>query len=469
MKKIISFALCMIFTFLLFSCAPAEEIIPEYSSDLSDKVDLGGKVFKMGTVEDALIVASSSDVGSTLGYINNTEFADLALQRIKDTEEKYNMVLDVVIVPSAAQNAYYSVLTGDYEFDFIQEESYDVVDYVIAGTFTDLSALSGMDALDEEKWGSRYLLSSMMYEGGLYGVIPAKHPMKTQNSMSSVLAINENYIRALNETDPRDYYENGEWTWDTFTRVLTDYAHTGQVSNEFVYALASKEDWFTRAVSLSNGDDYLTVNEDGSYEMGFYTATALKAFDQANEWWNGATAGNIHKGGGVDQLNAGETVIALIDSYQVLSGTSSVAYNLENFGIVPFPCGPDAKPGWYKSFYESADFVLSIPITAPDADASALVIDSLFEPLDGYETDADILAYLTRNYFMDERDAKYFFEIASNEHAIYIDHKHGLTGFFPQILKGTPSQVLESIETQQRTNIEQYILTQYQTMNELYK
>ena len=180
MKKIISFALCMIFTFLLFSCAPAEEIIPEYSSDLSDKVDLGGKVFKMGTVEDALIVASSSDVGSTLGYINNTEFADLALQRIKDTEEKYNMVLDVVIVPSAAQNAYYSVLTGDYEFDFIQEESYDVVDYVIAGTFTDLSALSSIDALDEEKWGSRYLLSSMMYDGGLYGVIPAKHPMKTQ-------------------------------------------------------------------------------------------------------------------------------------------------------------------------------------------------------------------------------------------------------------------------------------------------
>jgi hypothetical protein len=307
-----------------------------------------------------------------------------------------------------------------------------------------------------------------MFEGGLYGVIPAKHPMKTQNSMSSVIAVNEDYIYSLNATDPRDYYENGEWAWDTFTQVLLDYAHTTQVSNEYVYALASKEDWFTRAVSLSNGDEYLVVNDDGTYEMGFYTTTAFKAFDQAHEWWNGVTSESIQKGGGVEQLNNGTSVMALIDSYQVLSGTSSVAYNLENFGIVPFPSGPDTQPGWYKSFYESADFVLSIPVTAPDEEASALVMDSLFEPLEGYETNESILEYLKRNYFADERDAEYFFEMSSNEHAIYIDHKHGLTGIFGSILKSTPSQVMESNEDSQRSNIEKYILTQYQTMNELY-
>lgn len=468
MKRIISLALCLVFALTFVSCAATEEIVPEYITQVSDEIDFDGKVFKMGTVNDALIVFSSSDQESVLGYIENTEFADLALNRIKETETKYNMVLDVVIVPSAAQTAYNSVVTGDYEFDFIQEESYDVVDYVIAGTFVDLSVLSNMNAIDEEKWGSRFLLSSMMYDGGLYGVIPAKHPMKTQNSMSSVIAVNEDYVRELNETDPRDYYENGEWTWDTFTNVLLNYAHTTQVSNEYVYAFASNAGWFTRAVSLSNGDEYLVVNDDGTYEMGFYTATALKAFEQAYEWWNGVTADSIHKGGGVNQVNDGSSVMALIDTYQVLSGTSSVAYNLDNFGIVPFPSGPDAPAGWYKSFYESADFVLSIPVTAPDEEASALIMDSLFEPLDGYETDESVLEYLKRNYFMDERDAEYFFEIASNDHAIYIDHKHGLTSFFDQILKSSPAQVMESNENSQRTNIEKYILTQYQTMKELY-
>ncbi len=468
MKKIVSLLLCLTFVFSFVSCATVEEIVPEYTSEVSGEIDLGGKVFKMGTVNDALIVFSSADEESVLGYIGNTEFADLALNRIRETESKYNMVFEVVIVPSAAQTAYNSVVTGDYEFDFIQEESYDVVDYVIAGTFIDLSVLDNMNAIDEEKWGSRYLLASMMFEGGLYGVIPAKHPMKTQNSMSSVIAVNEDYIYSLNATDPRDYYENGEWTWDTFTQVLLDYAHTTQVSNEYVYALASKEDWFTRAVSLSNGDEYLVVNDDGTYEMGFYTTTAFKAFDQAHEWWNGVTSESIQKGGGVEQLNNGTSVMALIDSYQVLSGTSSVAYNLENFGIVPFPSGPDTQPGWYKSFYESADFVLSIPVTAPDEEASALVMDSLFEPLEGYETNESILEYLKRNYFADERDAEYFFEMSSNEHAIYIDHKHGLTGIFGSILKSTPSQVMESNEDSQRSNIEKYILTQYQTMNELY-
>ena len=69
---------------------------------------------------------------------------------------------------------------------------------------------------------------------------------------------------------------------------------------------------------------------------------------------------------------------------------------------------------------------------------------------------------------MDIGCAEYFFEMSSNEHAIYIDHKHGLTGIFGSILKSTPSQVMESNEDSQRSNIEKYILTQYQTMNELY-
>ena len=91
MKKIISLLLCLTFVFSFVSCTTVEEIVPEYTSEVSGEIDLGGKVFKMGTVNDALIVFSSADEESVLGYIGNTEFADLALNGIRETESKYNM------------------------------------------------------------------------------------------------------------------------------------------------------------------------------------------------------------------------------------------------------------------------------------------------------------------------------------------------------------------------------------------
>ena len=404
---------------------------------------------------------------STLGYINTTEFADLAAQRLKDVEDKFNCIIDFKYVTRAGEAAFYSVSAGGYEFDFVQEESYWLVDYIIAGVFLDLASLDGIDATDEEKWGNRYLLSSTMWNGGIYGVVPAKHPLRTQNSMSSIYAINEDYIDSLGVTDPRDYYENGEWTWDTFTDVLMNYTFTN-LSGDKVYAAAVRKGWFPRGMALSNGDDYLTINEDGTFEIGFYSDTALKAFNQTFEWWNGTASENIMEGGLTEFID-GKCVLGLIDAYEVLSGTTSVAYNVERFGLVPFPSGPDVEPGWFKSFYESADFTLSIPVNAPYPEASARIIDAIFEPFEGYEDDASVLEYLSHNYFADERDAKLFFSLSDKEHAVYIDHQHSLTEVLSSTLQRSPSEALQSAENFQFTTTEKYILPQYQTIAELYE
>jgi len=470
MKKVIAILLCLVFTLTIMSCAVSEEeIVPEYDSTVSGNIDLLGKTFVYGMVQDYFFEGADS----TLGYINNTEFADLAAKRLNDVETKYNCKVEISYVASAAQSAYYTVATGDVLFDFIQDESYDLVDYVIAGIFHDMSVLENLDALDEDKWGSRYLLQPMMWKGGLYGILPVKHPLKAENTPSGIIAINESMIKTLGYDDPRDHFENGTWTYDTFTDCLMNFAHTNN-SGEFVYSFITTNDgWFYSSAGLSNGADHVILKEDGTFEMGFYTPQALVAFNQVYDWMTGPTAGNIMYCGSTEtekKLNAGNGVMSLIDAYQVLSSTSSVAFNLDDFGIVPFPSGPDVPAGTHRHSFSSADFVIAIPISVDDAEQSAIVLDAIYEPFEGYETDEAVLDYLSRNYFHDERDAKFFLSITDREHIYHTDHKHGITGV-PMGMHSnsrTPTEFLEANYDKQYTLIEQYLVPQYKTIAELY-
>ena len=110
MKKIITILLCIAFAFAIVSCAATEEeVVPEYQSGISGDVDYQGKTFVYGMVKDYFFEGEDS----TLGYINTTEFADLAAQRLKDVEDKFNCIIDFKYVTRAGEAAFYSVSAGD--------------------------------------------------------------------------------------------------------------------------------------------------------------------------------------------------------------------------------------------------------------------------------------------------------------------------------------------------------------------
>ena len=470
MKKIIAILMCLCFTLTIMSCSSSEEeIIPEYNSRVSGDIDLSGKTFVYGMTQSYFFEGEDS----TLGYINTTEFADLAAKRLADVEGKYNCTIEIKYESNLPQTVYYTVASGDRSFDFIQDESYVLTNYAISGTFYDLSVLENMDATDEEKWGSRFLLSPMMWNGALYGVVPVKHPLKAENSPTGIIAINESMIKTLGLDDPRDHFENKTWTYSTFTDCLLNYAHTNNSGN-FVYSfITSGDGWLYRTAAFSNGGELVTINEDGTYDMGLFSDNVLVALEQVYEWMTGPTGANILYVGSTvteDNLNEGNGVMSLIDSYQVLTGTTSIAYNLDDFGIVPFPSGPDVDPGSFKTSFESADFVIAIPISVDDPEQSALVLDAVYEPFEGYETKESILEYLTRNYFHDERDAAFFTSITEKDHTFYFDFLHGIQG---QVMgmhsnSKTPVEYLDGIHDQHANLIEEYVLPVYQTIDNLY-
>ena len=410
MKRFFSLALCAVMVFACVSCAAAEEIIPEFNfGDLNDTIDLAGETYKMGMVQDYFFEGADS----TLTYTNNTEFGDLAKKRLNDVQSNFNCKVVFEPVDRSGAAAFNAAVAGIYLYDFISEESYFLVNYVRANAFVDLTTLSNIDVFDQSKWGNKYMLVSTMFNGAIYGVLPAAHPMRVSNSIDNLLVINENCIADILATDPRDYFENGEWTWDTFDNCLRTYAHNDPLSNEYVYSLSSGFGGFSRELAMSNGVELFKIYDNGSFDFGYFSKAAEDAYNKAYEWFFGETSSYVNSNGSwndmLESVANGTTVISLVCAYQIVSTTDSLAYKMENFGIVPVPYGPNASgPDAYRTSYSSADFTMCIPLTAKDPEISALLLDKIYAPFEGYETEEQVLEYLYKNYFVDKRDAEFF-------------------------------------------------------------
>ena len=464
MRKILSAILCAMMLFTCISCAAqAPEIVPEYDAGISeDSIDLKGQTLIMGMVKDYFFEGEDS----TLSYTNNTELGDLAAQRLKDVEDKYNCKVEFNYVGRAGEVAFQSAVAGSYIFDFISEESYFLVNYMKANAFVDLTSLDNIDVFDESKWGNKNMRMSTMFDGAIYGLLPAAHPMREAISVGNILVINGDHITNLLATDPRDYFENGEWNWATFSDCMNTYAHTSGISNEFVYALSSGFGGFSRELAMSNGVDPISIDSNGKFSVGYFSQPAIEAYNQAWEWFYGTTAGNVlSEGVNTEDFIAGNSVLHSTSVWKIISTTDSVAYTMDNFGIVPVPYGPNALgPNDYTTSYSSAVFTMCIPITAKDPEISALVLDKIYEPFEGYETREEILDYLYNNYFKDKRDAEFLMDITSGDHIYYHDHMHDFSTMFDQFPNNGIVKSLESYEDKHYENMERYVLPAYQTM-----
>jgi hypothetical protein len=420
------------------ACATAEqEIVPEYNSDeFENTADLNGQTLVMGMVPDYFFEGENS----VLTYTYDTDLGDLAAKRISDIENKYNCKLRFDYVERTGSLAFSSAAAGLYIFDFISEESFFLYNYLKTYAFQDLTKVENLDVFDETKWGSRYMRISTMYDGAIIGVLPAMHPMRLTNSIDEVLVVNEDLVNKLSATDPRDFYERGEWNWDTFEDCLLNYAFTDNANN-FVYSLCAGMGQTARSLAICNGFDFITFNGNDDFEIGYFAPNAIEAYNWTFEVYNGPAGRNIDTEPSLQKFISGNSVMQYLSAYEIVSTTDSVAFRMDNFGIVPSPCGPSAKgPNDWKTSYSSADFTLAIPITAKDVEISALILDKIYDPFEGYETKDQVIEYLRRNYFLDVRDAEYFVEMSLGDKPFFHDNSRGF-GIFQHIVDGVTKMV----------------------------
>ena len=225
MKNALKICMALLFSLaFLVACAPHEEEIFDVDfSFQSDKKDLEGATVKYLRKEgDQSFTAGDEQV---LGYAVNTVLADLAAQRIKDVQKNLNCTLEISYYSDGAVTTNFNmgIAAGIYFCDIFTGVSDTFRDSMKAGLLVGLSELGAYaDFRNEDKWGKRNVLEILYWNDDAYGLIPAAWPTSSV-SYRGLTAVNEDLIAAVNAEDPRDLYENGKWTWETFRECLEKY------------------------------------------------------------------------------------------------------------------------------------------------------------------------------------------------------------------------------------------------------
>ena len=357
-----------------------------------------------------------------LGYVLETEFSDLAMQRVRDLEEEYNFKLNVTTDTADLVN----LTAGGIKFsDIFLSPSFNYFSWAKTGLLTGMSRVADyIDYKDSEKWGSAQILESMFYKDDVYGLTPNAWPEQNYTSFGYPLVANVDLIMLNGASNPRELVESGEWVWDTFNKEL-DKNTVVEGSEVKSYGLVTSYPYFAEMILLSNGARYAERNSNGELVCGYYTDAGIRALEEIREVWYGAYEHTVCR----DEVFLSETVTtnfvnemgayAFLPTHFIFGVYGEVAMKLDNFAILPTPIGPDVDPGHVMSYHHTMYYAISFPITSDNVDAAALVVNKIYEPLPGYETKEDIKEYMTRNFFFDKRDADTFFNLFENSYYNY--------------------------------------------------
>ncbi len=445
-------ALIMIISVFATACAGGTE--PEtfdldYNSGEAGVVNLGGfeMIYEFGS--------NTSDGAvdeNILGFVPDSVFADLAAARLNEIEQNYNCKITVNYNDTQRCHTFISLsYAGVFMCDVISGISDMWADAARAGMLVGMSGLSDyIDYMDESKWGSRSILEVVYYEDDLYGLIPMGWPELNHSSFGYPLAVNEDIVSLLAQPDPREYVENGEWTWAKFRECLDAYTVIEGSTTKY-YGLSAHWPYYTEMFIRSNGDSLVYKDENGNYSYGFYTDSAIAAMEEAKAIWKTdlsytiASEMNDSVASTIDDFVNGVSVMCVAPTGYLYGQDARISLKVDNFGILTWPLGPNADPDRVYGIMENNNYCIAFSTLSKNTESSAIIINALYEPLPGYETDEDIKAYMERNYFFDSRDCDNFFKMYLNQEYNYFHYamRENYIGFMDT--NQTITQYIESV------------------------
>ncbi|MBQ6052668.1 MAG: extracellular solute-binding protein [Clostridia bacterium] len=460
MRKILSvlFVICIVFTLCSCGQQAESETVPEYDLDIGE-VDYKGAEF---------VFAQRNEEHSTgdeyFGYVVNTEFSDLAVRRIKEVEEKLHVKITVDL--SGGDIGYLvpaTTISGLVPFDALQTASNPMASLARAGYLYDITVLSDiMDYLNAAKWGTKEDLKPLCWNGGLFGVIPAAWPMLKYRSVDGAVVVNETIIGYLQETDPRELCERDEWTWRKFEELMPVYNHINDAGDE-VMALETTVHWLFRTMHTTNGVPVVVKDESGDYQLSLHSsADTFEAMQTAWNWTFGEYSSYVNVNTGdwkvlLQNFIDGRSVVTIMNGTDLCGSENSIAFNMDNFGVVPFPHGPNGSRANTGATITETRFVTSIPALCKEPAMSAAVLDAIYEPLAGYENDDDIVEYLRKQYFFDDRDVYNFVDMYKT--VLYNYRCENVTDAYISIDRNiTMRETLEKYANADEANRERYVV-----------
>ena len=457
MKKTKAAVLIIAIFLILAACSQgaAEEIVPEYENKVADEdIDLLGYVYTIAAeTHGGGEYQLSPDPGAS-------SRGDSLLQRYKDTEQKFNVKMDIQDGSSLA-TFLTQYAAGMKYADLMISKIADVFNgkYVQNGYFM---AFSDMDIdLDSGLYGTPGTLEAGSFGNKYYSIVAYYWGFPTPYTMPAMW-FNPRVISEYRQTSPHELNEQGSWTWETLESMCEAIRDTSDSNPDMhTYALAyTSEPYLEFAALFSNGAKVVTKNEDGKLEYTLNSREAIEAMDYVQSL---ASRGLICDGGDRQNITPfveNRRAFFLEFTHLGLStdGTNNLAYQMqEAYEWIYFPTGPSGDPkSTQRSAYSYHSRIFNAPMNS-DAEVHSLLLPYLFQPLPG-ETEDTWQDVLKRNNFYTEESFEYFRII--RDEAFY-----DYTPFIPfsdyqgkllQITRGraAASETFESIAQQYQSSLD---------------
>lgn len=373
--------------------------------------------------------------GDLRNYKKDTFFYDLVQKRIGEVEKEYNCTVEIRNSTSEIIKTMQAAASGgQYLGDAFSYVGDVLNDIAAAGLLVGMKSVSDvLDITDLNKWEGKYYHETIAYNDDLYGFIPGIWPEFSYSEIGHYLVLMEDNIAKLGGTDPRDYLENRQWVWETFRKCLKDFTRvTGEDTD--IYAIPATVHEFPHMYLNSNGNHLVDFDSNGNIINGYTDARAYKAMQEARDVKE--EYGYAIRPDGVP----GSLAMTFSNSNNLLK---NIAFTVENFGIVGPPSGPDVEPGYVYSEYSNIR-PTSISIMTQDQTATALILNSIYEPFEGYETHEKIRNYMNESVFFDRRDCDVFFTMV--EHTRYNYFHWNVYSYMSEYLEDGQT-ITQSIET----------------------
>ena len=466
MKKIsLLLALTMIIA-MLASCATEQEEVFDNDLDTSVSTDWSNHEF---------FIIQTSDIEETpLNYIRDTILADNALKRLKDVAEKHNTTISLKYI--GVDNTFKTVMaatlsTGEALGDIIFTDPYQIREFGNLGGLVNIEHVSEyIDIYDEEKWGGPNVWEFLMCKGVMCGVVPMSW-MQMNPAVFYPIIFNSDITSSFGVYDLREYYENGEWTREKMMETVV--ACTDNTRATPIKGMAACLKHFIRSALLNNGTNFAVFNEDVSeYHCGWESEAGVEALqwvkdviDNYDEYMFKFTDSSYGDWNYTNPFMNGEAALLLTSSNEIYE---KISYEVNNFGLLPFPAGPYGDSTKYVGFYEKAQ-TISIPLYAKEVECSAILIDEIFSPLDEYPNQESIKEYFTSNVFSDDRDYEILLEMSKNcKYSFWPDGGDAfLNNIYTSLPRATPTHILESYGDASNECIEEQMIPSILTIRRL--
>lgn len=360
----------------------------------------------------SIVLAQCADYKlDPFGYLPDSTMYDMFMNRLGELGDRHNCTLSIAYDPdilSSVRNAIWSATDVGYDLIYMGNSS---INFTAAanGLLHPLTDSDIIDVTDYGKYGTPNLQENCMFDGIVYGVVPAALPMIGANGVGAPMTlINESYIKKYAMEDPRDLYENDLWTVDYFKAHLRDY-YVNEGDSEIYSMLVNYDYWgygFVGAYGIRLVSDY----EGKTYSCFEHpliveALTELVSCREENRDNMNITTDFFYW----DHFINGGDVMCMGS----VGFISRICTEVEDFGLVLFPTSKYISKGEQYTFY-SCTATLSIPYCSDEPDTMSMLISELLEPYEGMDRKS-YENFLLSTTFFDMRDVQVFLDYPLRE------------------------------------------------------